>query len=148
MSDFQDATDVKAPNKNQRLFIDYILFILVDLTVLNLFDEFGVHLHIESFTISLAVAALLQVLLRLTLMIEHRIAAYFKKQKGKAAKVKRIMAAWAVLFISKFVILEVIDVVFGTTVEFFSIIGFIIVVIVIVVVERWVIRIYTWLGND
>ena len=74
MDNFEDATDVKRPNKKQRLFIDYTLFILVDLTVLNLFDEFGVYLHIESFTISLLVAALLQVLLRLTLHIEHRVA--------------------------------------------------------------------------
>ena len=148
MDNFKDATDVKRPNKKQRLFIDYTLFILVDLLVLNLFDEYNKYLHIESFTISILVAALLQVLLRLTLMIEHRIAAHFKQQSGTAAKVKRIFAAWLVLFVSKFVIVWIIDIVFGDAVEFFSIIGFIIVVIVIVVVERMVMRIYTWLGDD
>lgn len=86
---------------------------MIDLTVLNLFDEYWDWVVIESFTISLLAALLLQVLLRITLKIEHRIAAYFNSKPGTIAKVMRVLSAWAVLFGSKFVILEAINTAFG-----------------------------------
>ena len=59
MSNTDLPTDVRAPTKGQRLFLGYILFILVDLAVLNFFDEYWHKVVIESFTISLLAAALL-----------------------------------------------------------------------------------------
>ena len=80
---------------------------------------------------SLFAAALLQLLLKLTLGLEHRIADYFKKQVGKSAKYKRLVATWLVLFGSKFVILGAINVVFGSKVIFGGVIPFIIIVIAV-----------------
>jgi hypothetical protein len=54
----------------------------VDLTVLNLVDQYWGLVFVESFSISLLAALLLQVLLQLTMAIEHRIAAYFKEKPG------------------------------------------------------------------
>jgi len=50
-------------NARQQLFIRYFTAILIDLTVLNLFDEYWEYVEIDSFTISLLAALLLQVLL-------------------------------------------------------------------------------------
>ena len=72
------------PSSGQRLFLRYFTAILVDLVVLNIFAEFWESVEVSSFTISLFAAALLQVLLKLTLAIEHRIGAYFKAKEGAA----------------------------------------------------------------
>ena len=142
------ATDVRVLTNRQALFIGYFLCVLVDLTVLNLFDEYFPRVDIDSFTTSLLAAALLQLLLKLTLGLEHRIADYFKKQAGKSAKYKRMFATWLVLFGSKFVILEAINVVFGDKVRFGGVIPFIIVVIAVMAAELIINRIYLLLGDD
>ena len=51
-----------------------MLFTLVDLTVLNLFVQYGDQISISSFSISLVTAVLLQSMLNITLAIERRIA--------------------------------------------------------------------------
>jgi hypothetical protein len=134
----------------QQLFVRYFNAILIDLTVLNLFDEYWGLVVIESFTISLLAALLLQVLLQITLRIEHRIAAYFKSKPGTSAKVMRVMSAWAVLFGSKFVILEAINMAFGDQVLFMGpyhgIVAFIAVIVVMLVAELTVLRINKRLG--
>ena len=66
----------------QRLFIRYTLAVLVDLTVLNLFNEYWDYVFIEFFTISLFAAMLLQFLLQVTIIIEHRVANYFKSKRA------------------------------------------------------------------
>ena len=50
-----------APSDNQRLFMRYFTAILIDLTVLNLFDEYWDAVTISSFTVSLLAAIVLQV---------------------------------------------------------------------------------------
>lgn len=142
------ATRVRAPSNGQRLFLGYTLFILVDLTVLNFFNEYWYRVEIDSFTTSLLAAALLQVLLRLTLALEHRLANYFKQKGGKRAKAKRLFVTWLVLFGSKFVILEVIDIVFGDRVEFGGVIPFIVVVIAIILTEAILSKIYAMLADE
>ena len=142
------AADDRVLSNRQALFIAYFFSVLVDLTVLNLFVEYWHFVEIDSFTISLFAAALLQTLLRLTLALEHRIANYFKKQAGKGAKVKRLLAAWLVLFGSKFMILEAIDLVFGDKVEFGGVIPFIVVVIAVIAAEVLITKIYELLGHD
>jgi hypothetical protein len=130
----------------QTLFIRYLLAILIDLVVLNLFDEYSANVEIESFTTLLFAAILLQILLKLTLNLEHRVAGYFKTKPGRQWKVARFFAAWLILFGSKFVILEAIDMAFGDSVKFYGMLNgvltLIVVLIVMVLAEEVVARIY------
>lgn len=130
----------------QYLFLRYTFAVLVDLTVLNLFNQYWDYVYIEYFSISLLTALLLQVLLQLTLKIEHYVASFFKDKPGRGPKVLRILSAWTILFASKLVILEAISFAFGDSVvfggPFHGIVAFIIVVIVIVAAEQLITRIY------
>jgi hypothetical protein len=149
-----DASEIKPGiwgpkilNHRQTLYIGYTLCVLVDLVVLNLFAEHWDAVVIDSFTISLLAAVLLQVLLKATLAIEHRIAAYFNAKPGTGAKVLRWLSAWAVLFGSKFVILEAVNLAFGEHVEFGGIVPFIVVVFAIIITEVILTRIYYALAH-
>ncbi len=66
-------------SRRQQIFLSFTFAVLVDLTVLNLFNEYWNYVFIEYFSISLLAALLLQSLLRVTISIEHRVASYFKK---------------------------------------------------------------------
>jgi len=130
----------------QQLFTRYLTAVLVDLTVLNLFSEYWEYVIINSFMISMLAASLLQVLLKLTIFLEHRIAAFFSAKSGVQAKVLRILSAWAILFASKIIILEAINLAFGDDIifagPFHGLVAFIVVVSAILVTELIVKRIY------
>ena len=136
----------------QRLFMLYFTATLIDLVVLNLFDEYSDKVEIHSFTISLLAAILLQVLLKLTLALEHRVAGYFKARPGGWMTFWRWFFAWLVLFGSKFVILEAIAMAFGDKVHFagvyHGIVTLIVVIIVMLVAEELVVRLYRKLGDS
>jgi len=142
----------QTPSNKQRLFIRYFTAILIDLTVLNLFVEYSEHVVIDSFTISLLAAVLLQVLLKLTIALEHRVAAYYKAKPGGFAKFMRYFTAWLILFGSKFVILEALVFAFGDAVHFggpwHGVVMLIAVVITMLVAEEAIVQLYRRLADD
>ncbi|CAH0529853.1 hypothetical protein [Vibrio hippocampi] len=138
-------------NTPQRLFVGYTLAVLVDLTVLNLYNEFWSYVTISSFSVSLMAAILLQLLLKLSINLEHRVAAYFKTKPGKAPKVYRAIITYIILVGSKFVMLEAINIAFGDLVQFtgpiHGVVAFFSVVITILVAEVIISKIYFKLGD-
>ena len=150
MQKYEQPSQSVNPANSQQLFVRYLTAILVDLTVLNLFEEYWDKVTIQSFTVSLFVAILLQVLLKITLKIEHRIGAYFKSKPGKRAVVMRYLSAWAVLFGSKFAIFEAINFTFGDWVVFsgplHGVVAFITVIVVMLAAELICVKIYKSLG--
>ena len=130
----------------QRLFLLYFVGALVDLVVLGLFDEYSDKVWVSGFTIMLLASVLLQLLLKATIAVEHKVAAYFKAKPGGFMKFMRFFCAWLVLFGSKFVILEALSFAFGESVKFegvlHGIVWLIIVVVTMVIVEEIVVRIY------
>ena len=106
------------PCDRQRLFLRYFTGVLIDLVVLNLFAEYSDKVAIDSFTISLLAAVLLQALLKPTIALEHQVAVFFKARPGGFNTFLRFFGAWLVLFGSKFVILEALSFAFGDSVRF------------------------------
>jgi hypothetical protein len=138
------------PSLRQRAFLRYLTATLVDLVVLGLFAEYWEHVVVGSFTIMLLAAALLQVLLKLTIALEHRVAAFFNARPGGFAKFMRYFTAWVVLFGSKFVILEALVLAFGDRLRFggpfHGIVALIVVVVAMLVVEAVLVKFYRRLG--
>jgi hypothetical protein len=141
-----EVASANAASNNQQLFLRYFTAILIDLAVLNLVDEYWGLVNIDSFSISLLTAVLLQVLLKLTLAVEHRVAIYFKGKPGAIAKFLRVFCAWVILFSSKFIILFAIEFAFGDAVlfggPFHGVVVFIAVVIAMLATEELVVRFY------
>ena len=136
----------ESPTSRQRLFAWYLTAILIDLTVLNLFVEFSTWVTIDSFSVSLLAAIVLQVFLKLAIAIEHRVAAYFKLKPGGFSMFMRFFCAWLVLFGSKIVILGAIDFVFGGRVDFGGpfqgIVAVIVVIVAMLAAEECAVRLY------
>ena len=144
------AAAAEIPNTRQRLFARYLIAIFTDLLVLNLFAEHWHRVSIDGFTLSLAVALLLQLLLQLTLVLEHRVAGWFKGRVGTAWTVGRYFSVWLILFSSKFVMLGALDFAFGEAIQFsgpmHGVGAFIAVVVAILVGEELVTRVHRALG--
>jgi len=138
-------------NRRQKVFNKYIVFILIDLTVLGFFNQYWEYVFIETFTIALLTAVLLQFLMQGALQIEHLAAHFFEVKMGITSKAFRGFSAWVIIFISKLVILEAINLLFGDSVVFsgpiHGVIAFIIVVIVMVIAEQIIAWIYRSLAD-
>jgi hypothetical protein len=145
---FLPAT-AEMPTDRQRLIMRYIFGVLINLVVLNLFDEYSDSVTVASFSWSLLAAILLQVLLKATIAIEHQVAEFFNGRPGPFNKFMRFFGAWLVLFGSKFVFLEVITFVFGDKVRFegmlHGVVPLIIVVVVMVIAEEVIVRFVRWI---
>ncbi|MCF6307945.1 MAG: hypothetical protein L3J09_08315 [Flavobacteriaceae bacterium] len=145
-NDTKINTEIKEQSKKQIFFVKYILLVLIDLVILGLFDEFWKYVELDSFSMALIAALLLQIMLKLTLALEHKVAGYFKKKPGTLPKVLRFLSAWAILFVSKILILEAISYAFGDHVQFLGpvhgLVSFIVVVIVILIAEGLLLKLY------
>ncbi len=102
---------------SQELFLSWVVELLVDIVVLNLFVEFVHTIVIDSFAISILTAVLLKLMVDAVKGLEQRVSAYFAAKPGAISKVLRVVAVWLILFLSKFVILEAVNIVLGDHVE-------------------------------
>ncbi len=139
-------TNMHSASDRQRLFLRHFTGALVDLAVLGLFDEYSNKVHVYDFTTMLLAAILLQALLQLTIVAEHKVLHLFEGKTGAAWKGAKYFTAWLILFGSKFVILEALSFVFGDKVRFegvfHGIVWLIIVVVTMIVAEELVVRLY------
>jgi len=131
----------------QRIFLLYFVGALIDLVVLGLFAEYTDKVYVDTFTTMLLASIVLQLLLKATIAVEHKVAAYWKaKAKSAFNTFMRFFCAWLVLFGSKFVILEALSFAFEKDIHFtgvfHGIVWLIIVVVTMVIVEELVVRFY------
>ena len=133
---------VTPPNKKQLVFFSWTKDVLIYIIVLNLFVEYNPKIIIDSFTISIFTAILLKILLEIILKLEHQVAAFFEGRK-----VLQIFFAWLILFGSKFLILEIVDIVFGEHVELGKFLDVIVLVIALMVAREVFQQIYLALGK-
>ena len=98
---------------------------------------------IDSFTISIFAAFVLKIMLDLLTTVEHHV----KDLVGRFSKFLGYVSMWVVLFLSKFVILEVIDVIFGEHVELGKFLDVVFLIITMMVVRELVDRAYRALGG-
>ena len=110
-----------------------VVDVFVYVVVLNLFVEYVPQILTETFTISLLTAVLLKGVLEVVLVAKNRVKTRFKQASTPAGKVVAAFMLWAVLFGSKFLVLEAVGLVFGARVSlggFFSV-TFLIVVLML-----------------
>lgn len=150
-SEFTAVASAVAPSNRQRLFLRYFTAILIDLVVLGLFAQYWDRVHVETFSVALLAALVLQVLLKVTLAIEHWVAGLFEGLESGGAKTLRILSAWLILFGSKFVILDALQLAFGHDIHFegrlHGVLPLIVVLVVMLLAEEAVVRFYRWLGD-
>jgi hypothetical protein len=130
----------------QARFLSWVSAVLVDIVVLNLFVEFVHTIVIDSFSISILTAVLLKLMVDAVKGLEHSVSAYFAAKRGAIWKPVRFLAVWLVLFLSKFVILEAVNVVFGDHLELGSFIEIVGIIVTMLAANAALLAVYRSLG--
>ena len=133
--------------RSQNLFADWMTAILVYTVILNLFVEYSDAFVIDSFTISVLTAIVLKAFLDIILRLEHRVAVFFRAREGTFYRLLGIVLTFSILFLSKFVILEAIDIIFGDHVEISGFIPLVALIIAMLVADQLLHWIYQRLGR-
>lgn len=87
------------------------------MVVLNLFVEYFPRVVSETFTLSLLTAVLLKGVLEVVVAAKSRVKDRFRSASTPIGKVVAAVMLWLVLFGSKFLVLELTNLVFGAAVD-------------------------------
>jgi hypothetical protein len=101
-----------------------VVDVFVYVVVLNLFVEYLPVVISETFTLSLLTAVLLKGVLEVVVAAKKRVVTRFRQAATPTGKVVAAFLVWAVVFGSKFLVLEAVSLVFGSRVSlggFFSV---------------------------
>jgi hypothetical protein len=120
MSDHDAAQPAPVAPDVAAVVVDVFVYVVV----LNLFVEYSPQVLSETFTLSLLTAVLLKGVLEVVLAAKDRVKKRFRQASTSIGKVAAALLLWVVLVGSKFIVLEAVDLVFGTRVSlggFFSV---------------------------
>jgi len=131
-----DVKNQDKPNIGQQVFLDWTLDILIYVVVINTFVQLVGDFYISSFTLSLFVAVLMKILLTLIIRFEHSAVGYFEHHSNEKLHKLSVPVALVILFLSKFLIIEIIDFVFGDKVDFHNFIALILMLITMIATRK------------
>lgn len=125
----RDETSASVEPRAAAVVVDVFVYVVV----LNLFVEYVPQVLSETFTLSLLTAVLLKAVLEVVVAAKDRVKKRFRQADTPIGKVGAGFLLWVVLFGSKFLVLEAVNVVFGDRVSlggFFSVTLLILVLLV------------------
>ena len=126
MSDHDEEPSAPVEPHVAAVVVDVFVYVVV----LNLFVEYFPQVLSETFTLSLLTALLLKGVLEVVVAAKNRVKKRFHQASTPIGKVAVGLLLWVVLFGSKFLVLEAVDLVFGARV---SLGGFVSVTLLILV---------------
>ncbi len=112
-----NGSDEITITRAQAQFISWVSDVLLDIVILNLFVEYVHTIVIDSFAISVLTAVLMKLAIDAVKGLERRVAGYFRTKQGLVWRALGLIAVFSILFLSKFAILELVNIVFGDHVE-------------------------------
>ncbi len=142
-------TDTKQDFTTKQLaFKELFVGTLIYVCVLGLLADYSEIVHAESFSFVIYAAFVLEVLTYFTLLAKKRVLSRLKSQTTMRQKALIVFGAWLILFLSKFVFIGVIDVVFMGTVTIYGFFNIFAVVLAVTVILRLTDSLFLKLGDD
>lgn len=135
-------------NSKQLLFKEVFVGTLIYAVVLAFFNDYTSLVYAKSFSTIFYASIVLEVLTYLALFLKDTI---IKSLIGKTAVVYRIVmffCVWLVMFISKFIFVWVIDLIFGSYINIKGFFGILSVVVIVTLMHKVADRIFIMLGDN
>lgn len=131
----------------QALFQEMVLGVLVYTVVLGFFEQYTTILNTWSYFITFMAAIVLQILTYLTFQLKKRVVKHFEGKEGKKYVAAMVFGVWLILFLSKFVFLLVLDVIFGDKVVISGFVGLILIIATMTIATKLIEMFYRKLAD-
>jgi hypothetical protein len=135
-------------NPPQAFFRGMLIGVLLYSVVIGFFNDYTDILHTGSYSVTFAVAIVMQVLTYLTFALKDFAVRWIRRRGGPHHKIGIAVSVWAIMFLSKFVFLAAISVIFQGSVEISGFVGLFVVILCMTAAQRLVELIDRKLGAE
>lgn len=135
-------------SRRQIIFKDIVTGTLIYAVVMGFFGDYTHILYTSSFSVTFMAALVMELLTFGTLALKDVTVAWYRRRQGRFNQVALILTVWLIIFLSKFVFLWVIDVIFGSAVAISGFFGLLIMILVMTISDQVLERIYQLLGDQ
>src|SRR6478736_7766516 len=125
-------------NSKQRLYRKMILGILLYSVVLGFFNDYTDILQTRSYSVTFAVAVVMQLLTYLTFALKDRVVQWFRRRGGPQHTLGIVFSVWLIMFLSQFVFLAVISVIFRDAVHISGFVGLLLIIASMTIAQKLV----------
>ncbi len=141
---------MKAPkhtfSQKQLAFQELFIGTLIYAVVLGFLNDYTSVVEVNSFSTIFFASVVLSILAYLTFALKKRTIAWLKNHQGAFFRVLTFLSVWLIMFLSKFVFVWALDLLFGTYISINGFFGILIVVVLVTVVQRLAYFIFKRLG--
>jgi hypothetical protein len=123
-------------NNKQLIFEEMFVGTLIYAVVLGFFNDYTDIFYAKSFSTIFLCALVMQILTFLTFELKNRVIAWLKGREGFLYKFAMFFCVWLILFLSKFVYLWAIDLLFGSYVDISNFIGLIAIILSVTILGK------------
>lgn len=120
----------------QEFFLSMVIGVLLYSVVLGFFNDYTNILHTSSYSVTFLLAIVMQILTYLTFEVKKMAQKWFKDKNGSWYKFGLIFTIWLILFLSKFIFLWVISIVFRQSVQISGFVGLLLIVAILTVFQQ------------
>ncbi len=128
----------------QELFIGTLIYV----AVLGLFNDYTPIVSAKSFSTIIYASIVLEVLTYFAFKLKTIIIAWLKNREGAIYKILMFFSVWLVMFLSKFVFIWALDLIFGSYIAINGFFGILLVVLSVTIVHKFAYVIFHKLGKE
>jgi hypothetical protein len=143
---------MKSKNKvfssRQMLFKELFVGALIYAVVLGFFNDYTSIVYAKSFSTIFYSAVVLEILTYLAFLLKEKIVTWLNNRQGLIYRVLMFFCVWLVMFVSKFVFIWVIDMIFGNNINIHGFFGILIIVLCVTIIHKLANRVFTLLGDS
>jgi len=129
-------TGARVTKSRQALVRDMFVGVLLYSVVLGFFNDYTPIIETSSYSVTFSLAIVMQALTYLTFATKDRVIVGFARRNGRGRKVGMAIGVWLVMFLSKFVFLAVISVIFRDEVAVSGFVGLLVVILCLTIVTK------------
>lgn len=120
---------------------------LIYSVVLGFFNDYTNIVTARSFSTIFYAAAVLQALTYLAFMLKGSIVTWLKDRSGLAYKILMFFCVWLVMFLSKFVFIWTVDMIFGNNINIYGFFGILYIVLCVTITHKLADKVFAGLGE-
>lgn len=135
-------------NSRQLLFKELFVGTLIYAVVLGLFNDYTSIVYAKSFSTILLTAITLEILTCLAFQLKSQIIVWLKSREGVLYLVLMFFCVWLVMFLSKFVFVWAIDMIFDNNMNINGFFGVLLVVLCVTIIHKIADILFKRLGDD
>jgi hypothetical protein len=131
----------------QLLFKELFVGTLIYAVVLGFFNDYTSIVYAKSFSTIFFAAAVLETLTYGAFLLKARLVSLLSKHPGTIYKGLKYFSVWLVMFLSKFVFVWAVDIVFGNNINIYGFFGILSIVLAVTIIHKLADKVFIALGE-